>query len=408
MSKKRVPIFYIIIFLLIVFLSACNMPSTSKETQDTSGLIHTVAAKTVKAQLTSDAAESGEPSTDPDNSQDGSVEELSPSATPSQTEALSPTETPFPTPSDTPAPSPTNTPIPCDQISFVSDITIPDGTVMVPGQKFNKIWRLKNTGSCTWTSGYSVVFSSGEAMGAPAAIQLTTGTVAPGGEFDVSLDLEAPVIAGTHRADFKLRNTNGIVFGLGDKSGPFFVEIKVEVGSGVMLDFIARADEATWGSGTGTITYTMPGEIAIPYAASVAGTDAYVSALKNVKLEGGNIAGAILETRPDNNGYIIGRFPEYIVGTGDYINAKLGFLAEGDGSCGAGDVVFQISYTKGNDLTTITSLGSWSETCDGTYRKINIDLSALKGEKVHFYLIILSNGASTDDKAIWDSLGVMR
>ena len=351
---------------------------------------------------------SGEPLTDPENPQDEIVEEQMSSATPTQMEALSPTETPLPPPSDTPVPSPTTTPIPCDQISFVSDITIPDGTEMVPGQKFNKIWRLRNTGSCTWTSGYSVVFFSGAAMGAPAAIQLTTGTVAPGGEFDVSLELEAPVAAGTHRASFKLRNTNGIVFGLGDKSSPFFVEIQVEEGSGVMLDFIARADEATWGSGTGTISYTLPGEIVIPYGASVAGTDAYVSAQKNVKLEGGSISGAILETRPDNNGYIIGRFPAYTVGTGDYIKAKLSFLAEGDGSCGAGDVVFQISYTKGEDLTTITSLGSWGETCDGAFRKINIDLSALKGEKVHFYLIILSNGASTDDKAIWDSLGVMR
>ena len=186
------------------------------------------------------------------------------------------------------------------------------------------------------------------------------------------------------------------------------MEILVEEGSGVMLDFIARADEATWGSGTGTITYTLPGEITIPYGVSVAGTDAYVSAQKNVKIEDGTTSGAILETRPDNNGYIIGRYPAYTVGVGDYIKARIGFLAEGDGSCGVGDAVFQISYTKGEDLTTITSLGSWGETCDGSFRKINIDLSALKGETIRFYLIILSNGVSTNDNAIWVSFGVMR
>ena len=92
---------------------------------------------------------------------------------------------------------------------------------MVPGQKFTKTWRLKNTGSCTWTSGYSLVFFSGEAMGASAASRLTTGTVAPGEEFDISVELEAPVTPGTYRANFKLRNTDGIIFGLGDKSGPF-------------------------------------------------------------------------------------------------------------------------------------------------------------------------------------------
>ena len=57
MSIKRALIYCVIIFLLVVFVSACNMPSATKETQDTSGLIHTVAAQTVEAQLTSDAAE---------------------------------------------------------------------------------------------------------------------------------------------------------------------------------------------------------------------------------------------------------------------------------------------------------------------------------------------------------------
>lgn len=405
MAKKRISLFLISLALVALLLSSCNMPGKNEPTQDSSGLIHTIAAQTVEAQLTLDAVMRGQQTQTP---QDVQEEPLAPSITPLPTESLLPTDTPLPPATNTPAPSPTLTPIPCDHITFVKDISVPDGTEMVPGQEFVKTWRLKNSGSCTWTSGYSLVFVSGDAMDAPAAMQLTTGTVVPGEEIDVSVTLEAPIDPGTYRANFKLRNTDGVVFGVGDKSATFFVEIKVQDASGVMLDFIAMAEDAVWGSGTGDVKYTLPGELSLPYDGTVAGSDAYVTTHKNVKLEDGRTSGSILETHPDNNGYIIGRYPVYLVGAGDKISAKIGFLAEDGGGCGAGNVIFQINYTLGDDLNTMTMLGSWNESCDGSFRKINIDLSGLKGKTVRFYLIVFANGASTDDKAIWDSLGVMR
>lgn len=47
---------------------------------------------------------------------------------------------------NTPIP-PTNTPQPCDQADFVQDVSIPDGTRMLPGQAFTKTWRLRNVGA---------------------------------------------------------------------------------------------------------------------------------------------------------------------------------------------------------------------------------------------------------------------
>ena len=404
MTGKRTQ--HLITFLiLVVFLNACNMPGKTEATQDNSGLIHTIAAKTVKAQLTLDAEIRNQMLDTPQNGED---EEKQPTITPSPTEGILPTDTFEPELTDTPKPSPTNTPIPCNHITFVKDISVPDGEEMVPGQQFTKTWRLKNSGTCSWTSGYSVVFDSGEAMGAPASSQLTTGTIAPGEVIDVSLDLKAPIDPGTYRGDFKLRNSDGKVFGLGEKSSPFFVEIRVQDLSGVMLDFIALAEDAVWGGGTGTINYTLPGDFSLPYGGPVAGTEAYVTTHKNVKLEDGRNSGSILETRPENNGYIIGRYPAYLVGAGDKITAKIGFLAEEGGGCGVGDVQFQVNYTLGDDLSSMTSLGSWNEKCDGAFRKIKIDLSGLVGKTVRFYLIVSANGEATDDKAIWDSLGVMR
>src|ERR1700704_1212338 len=46
-----------------------------------------------------------------------------------------------------------------DAATFVSDVTIADGTVMKPGQSFTKTWRISNSGSTTW-KGYSLNFLS--------------------------------------------------------------------------------------------------------------------------------------------------------------------------------------------------------------------------------------------------------
>ena len=114
----------------------------------------------------------------------------------------------------------------CYKASLASE-TIPDGKNFSPGQTFTKTWTLKNAGTCDWTDKFDVVFVSGDSMDAPASTQLTTGTVKPGESVVVSMDLEAPIAAGTHRGEFKLRNANGVLFGLGSKDSTFWVEIDV-------------------------------------------------------------------------------------------------------------------------------------------------------------------------------------
>ena len=55
----------------------------------------------------------------------------------------------------------------CDMAQFVADVTIPDGTTLAPGATFAKTWRLKNIGSCTWTTSYAVVFTGGVGENSP-------------------------------------------------------------------------------------------------------------------------------------------------------------------------------------------------------------------------------------------------
>lgn len=118
---------------------------------------------------------------------------------------------------------------PCDKFSFVSDITIPDGSVISPGKNFQKVWRLKNVGSCVWTPSYQFVFITGDQMGAPAAIPIGK-YVYPGETIDLAINMLAPTGGGKYRGYWRMRNGAGILFGMG-KTGhdAVWVDIKVEI-----------------------------------------------------------------------------------------------------------------------------------------------------------------------------------
>jgi len=137
-----------------------------------------------------------------------------------------PSDTPLPPATATLAP-PSVTPTPAcnDLAAFVSDVSIPDNTYMSPSQAYTKTWRLKNAGTCTWTTGYALVFDSGNIMSGPTSQNLA-GNVAPGATVDLSVNLIAPGSNGTHRGNWKLRNDKGTIFGLGG-GGPFYVQIIV-------------------------------------------------------------------------------------------------------------------------------------------------------------------------------------
>jgi murein DD-endopeptidase MepM/ murein hydrolase activator NlpD len=98
-----------------------------------------------------------------------------------------------------------------DGATFISDITIPDGSVVSAGQNLHKTWRLQNSGRTTWGGGYQLAFVSGEQMGAPGAVNVPN--TAPGGQADISVDLVAPAGGGAHRGYWQLRNAQGTYFG---------------------------------------------------------------------------------------------------------------------------------------------------------------------------------------------------
>ena len=114
----------------------------------------------------------------------------------------------------------------CDWLSFVADVSIPDGTVIQIGDSFTKTWRIENRGTCTWTTDYALVFSSGSQMGQTSTVKLPHN-VAPGARVDVSVALTAPTSPGNYRGYWMLRNSAGETFGFGDNANKaFYVDIK--------------------------------------------------------------------------------------------------------------------------------------------------------------------------------------
>jgi len=213
------------IFPLLAAVLACNLSSVPNATLSP-GDIETLSAQTLVAIQWQTLSAEG---TLPSSGGTTPIASAGPGATATSTLLPSVTPTVF-VPSLTYTPTASSTPVPCNWARFVSDVTIPDNWETTPSDHFTKTWRLQNVGSCTWTSGYSLVFDHGDQMGAPAAQTLTSGTVAPGGMIDVSVDLVSPAVAGTYQGFFKLRASDSSIFGIGtDANTAFWVKIKVSV-----------------------------------------------------------------------------------------------------------------------------------------------------------------------------------
>ena len=239
-----------ITLFLSLALSACNLPASTQESEGP-GAVLTAAAQTVEANLTQLAGQNT-PTPSVQLTNTPSVVTVTPAVT-------------FPVVSSLAVTSPTSGAVGvtatqnCDDADFVTDVTIPDGTVLGPNETFTKTWRLKNAGTCSWTPSYSVVFSNGDSMSGPAS-QALTANVNPGQTIDISVNLKAPSTPGDYTGYWKLRNAAGVTF------ATFYVDIKVGGGgafavtsvslsvSGGCGNFQIKADITT--NSAGTVTYT--------------------------------------------------------------------------------------------------------------------------------------------------------
>ncbi len=131
-----------------------------------------------------------------------------------------------PTAAATPIPLPTQpvTPAPparcLDSMTWVADLNYDDQNmqnppVLNPGQPFTKGWRVRNTGTCTWTSAYRLAFVQGNLPGAQMGGQpaFVVGQVPPNATYDFRVPLVAPITPGTYQAFWQMFNDLNAPFG---------------------------------------------------------------------------------------------------------------------------------------------------------------------------------------------------
>jgi plastocyanin len=276
----------------------------------------------------------------------------------------------------------------CDWAQFVADVTVPDGTSFLPGATFKKTWRLKNIGTCTWSTSYALVFDTGEKMGAPTSVNLPSG-VAPGQTVDISVDMTAPTAAGHYIGYWKFKNASGVLFGIGSTANKsFWVEINVSSSSGVNYDFAANLCSATWWNDASSL----------PCPGTDGSANGFALKLDNPVLENGMLAlnpGILMAPQQQYNGMIYGVFPAMQVLTGDQFQATVG-CQNGALSCYV-RYVLQYKTQSGNVYT----LWTWDEKYEGLSYNANVKLDSLAGQSVSFILGVRASGSATGDRALW-------
>jgi hypothetical protein len=133
------------------------------------------------------------------------------------TPAANPTEAATSVPTE-PLPTPTQA---CNNdLTFIEDVTIPDGTTADPGTELDKRWLIRNDGTCNWDADYGLVLVTGDSMGAASPQPLFPARA--GAEAELRILFTAPDTPGIYRSAWQPVSPEGAFFG-----DSVFIEIVV-------------------------------------------------------------------------------------------------------------------------------------------------------------------------------------
>lgn len=419
---------------------ACTFTSTVAPVADVPGWPATAAARTwsameTSAYLSATPTFTAAPATD----------------TPPPTETLwasaytdTPTNTPVPMltplPSKTPTVTPSNTPTPtitpriysgggsgggtggggggggsggggttsCYDATVVRHVTIPNGEILRPGTAFTKIWRVKNTGSCTWPITARMVAAKNSGWdGASAPLG---ETVRPGDEADFAIDLVAPPGPANYTGAFVIKVDNKTTFGPSDEDY-FYVQITSADATGEIWNFMGTKNicMAQWKVG-GSKNLNCPGKFLsdtgfIALLPKKAGNVTYPPVM-----EDDVNYGKVLWTKPpvSGTGEITGAFPALLIQNGDKIRVEVGCL-KGYEKC---NVTFQVLWqTLGGSKNPLTP--EFNEVYDGAVHTLIDD--SISGGSFNFtnqYIIFTFRVRGYSDKgqdaAAWIKMLIYR
>ena len=119
---------------------------------------------------------------------------------------------PLASPTLEPTITPTPTPEVCtNNLTYLQDLTVPDGTVVQPGSSVEKKWLVTNSGTCDWDSSYRLKWISGDALGAPTDQALYPARA--GTQVTLRIVFTAPSTAGTYQSTWQAFAPDGTAFG---------------------------------------------------------------------------------------------------------------------------------------------------------------------------------------------------
>ena len=110
-----------------------------------------------------------------------------------------------------PGTDPTATALDCYKATLVSDVTIPDGTKLDPGEAFTKTWQINNAGTCDWNKDFKITFVGGDVLGSDTT--KIRKKVPAGSTAEISLKMVAPSTSGEVTSYWQMADDNGVLFG---------------------------------------------------------------------------------------------------------------------------------------------------------------------------------------------------
>jgi len=274
-----------------------------------------------------------------------------------------------------------------------------DATPAGPGQTVERVWHVRNTGTCAWTPDYALVPVEGVSF---RLSPLPLGeTVAPNEETDIRLAVMAPPSPGLYSGGWALRSPTGALLGMGSRP----LRLRLNVGPPVaeptrlVYGFVDHVCEARWAAASPTRAGRLlpcPG-----YDRDPGGFIAWVDMPRFSNGTTEDEPGLVLHPPDEAGGLISGTFPAYTVDPGDQFRLLLGCSA-GPSGCRAR---CQLNFREGSSISPIAEwvIGE----ADGV-RNIAVDLSFLAGRSVAFVLAVDADGPGASDATLWITPSIMR
>jgi hypothetical protein len=108
-----------------------------------------------------------------------------------------------------------------NNLTFITDVTVPDNSTYLFGEPIDKQWLVENSGTCNWDSNYHLRHTNGASLGAPEEIALYPARA--GTQATLRILFTAPTTADFFVSEWQAIAPDGTPFG-----DPIYIKIIVQ------------------------------------------------------------------------------------------------------------------------------------------------------------------------------------